>query len=299
MKQISVIGVQMDLGAGRRGVDMGPSAIRYANLRERITQLGYAMVDLGNIETLMFEQIAPPASNEKLRYLQPICDVNQRLAQRVFAEVEQGHFPLTLGGDHSIAIGSINGVGAHRRTGVIWIDAHGDFNTDQTSPSGNIHGMCLAALTGRGDQRLTHVLRDQPILQDHDVVLVDTRDLDEYERRALKDSHVHVFTMHEIDRRGMADIMQEAIGLATANTQQLHISFDMDVLDPNEAPGVGTPVAGGISYREAHLAMELIYASRRMTSLDIVEVNPILDSNNKTAKLAVELICSALGQRIY
>lgn len=304
MKSIALIGAPVDLGAGRRGVDMGPSAIRYAGLRERLRNLDYQVRDLGNIPAPLAEQIEPPAPDEKLRYLKPLAAFFNELGHKVASVVSEGTFPIILGGDHSIALGSINGstlmnTPSPRKLGVLWIDAHGDFNTADTTPSGNIHGMPLAALTGRGHSTLTHLMGKSPVVSPDNVVLVGVRDLDREERRLLREARVHVFTMHDIDRRGMAEVMMDAIMLAGQDVDGIHTSFDMDVLDPNEVPGVGTPVPGGISYREAHLAMELIHASERLVSLDLVEVNPILDTNNHTAKIAVELICSAMGQEIF
>jgi arginase len=298
MSDISIIGVPVDLGAGRRGVDMGPSAIRYAGIKERLESLGHQVRDLGNIAVPMAEQCATPAADEKLRYLDPIVGVNIALAQRVSGVVAEGSFPLILGGDHSLAIGSVSGVARGRRIGLIWVDAHGDFNTPETTPSGNIHGMSTAALTGRGHSRLTKVLDTAPAIRDQHVVMIGVRDLDPLERAALRDSGIHVFTMHEIDRRGVASIMDEAMMRASMGTAGFHVSLDLDALDPSEAPGVGTPVLGGISYREAHLAMELLAESGHMLGLDLVEVNPILDHRNATANLAVEFALSALGKRI-
>jgi len=299
MREIAIIGAPLDLGAGRRGVDMGPSAIRYAGLREHLAALGYTVRDLGNVAAPLAEQIEPPASDERLRYLQPIVEVNLALAQRVRAIVAGGGFPLILGGDHSLSIGSVAGLGHDRRIGVIWLDAHGDYNTSETTPSGNIHGMSLAALTGHGHPALTSLLGRFPVLRASDVALVGARSLDDGERQLLRDSVVRVFTMHDIDRRGMAAVMEEAILHVSTTTVGFHLSFDLDVLDPREAPGVGTPVLGGISYREAHLAMEIIAASGHLIGLDLVEVNPILDTHNATARLAVEFALSALGKTIY
>lgn len=299
MRDVVIIGVPLDLGAGRRGVDMGPSAIRYAGLCERIVALGYRVRDLGNISVPLAEQIEPPAPNEPLRYLQPIAFAVRDLAQRVHDVVASGALPLVLGGDHSLSIGSVAGVAHNRRIGVIWLDAHGDYNTPETTPSGNIHGMGLAALTGRGHPVLTGVLGQTPVVHPTDVALVGVRSLDDGEREALRASGVHVYTMHDIDRRGMASVMEEAILRVSVNTAGLYLSFDLDALDPNEAPGVGTPALGGINYREAHLAMELVAVSGRLIGLDLVEVNPILDERNATALLAVEFALSALGKQIY
>jgi arginase len=299
MRDIAIIGVPLDLGAGRRGVDMGPSAIRYAGLRERIAALGYRVRDLGNLAVPLAEQIEPPAADEPLRYLQPIVGVVRDLAQQVRDVISSNTLPIILGGDHSLSIGSVAGVAHNRRIGVIWLDAHGDYNTPETTPSGNIHGMGLAVLTGRGHPMLTGLIGRIPVLRPGDAALVGVRNLDDGERELLRTSDVRVFTMHDIDRRGMAAVMEEAILHVSAGTSGFHLSFDLDVLDPHEAPGVGTPVLGGITYREAHLAMELIAASGRLISLDLVEVNPILDTRNMTALLAVEFALSALGKTIY
>lgn len=299
MRKIAIIGTPVDLGAGRRGVDMGPGAIRYAGLKERLEGLGHSVRDLGNVAVPQAEQFEPPAPGEKLRYLDALLQVNHELAQLVTTAVAAGEFPLILGGDHSLAIGSINGVARGRRIGVIWVDAHGDFNTPETTPSGNIHGMGVAALTGRGDTRLVQLMGTAPVLRDSDVVMVGIRDLDIEEREALRHSGIQVFTMHDIDRRGLASVMEEALMRVSMGTAGIHVSLDMDALDPAEAPGVGTPVLGGISYREAHLAMEMIAQSGKLLSMDLVEVNPILDAHNVTAELAVEFALSALGKRIF
>jgi arginase len=298
MRDIAIIGVPVDLGAGRRGVDMGPSAIRYAGLKERLEGLGHRLRDLGNVAVPIAEQIELPAPGETLRYLAALVEINRALAGQVAAIVDSGAFPLILGGDHSLAIGSVNGLARGRRIGLIWVDAHADFNTAETTPSGNIHGMSVAALTGRGHPALAALLGTGPVLRDTDVALVGIRDVDQQERAALRESGLHIFTMHDIDRRGLAIVMEEAITRVSADTDGFHVSFDMDALDPTEAPGVGTPVLGGISYREAHLAMELVSASGQLIGLDLVEVNPILDARNVTADLAVQFALSALGKRI-
>lgn len=298
--KIALIGVPVDLGAGRRGVDMGPSAVRYASLRARLEQLGHTVNDLGNIAVPTMDELLEPDPNEKLRFLQPLAEMNLRLAQTVSAALADGAFPLIIGGDHSLSIGSVNGVARHaKRIGLLWIDAHGDFNTQDTTPSGNIHGMSVAALTGRGHVSLTTLLASVPAVREANVVYVGVRDLDPLEIVAMREAGVHVFTMHDIDKQGMAEVMEDAIRLAGTGTAGIHVSFDMDSLDPNDAPGVGTPVPGGITYREAHLAMEMLHESGRVIAMDLVEVNPILDQHNKTAELAVELACSALGKRIY
>jgi arginase len=297
-QQIAILGVPIDLGAGRRGVDMGPSAIRYAGLSRRLGELGYQAVDYGNLATPMVETSPLPPPNTRLRYLEPIAEMCAHLAQQVADIVQQGMFPLILGGDHSLSIGSASGSARHRRLGLIWIDAHADFNDEHTTPSGNIHGMPLAVLTGRGHSSLITLASRVPAFDPTRVVLIGVRDLDPLEREALRASPITVFTMHEIDRCGMATVVEKALTIATTDTTGFHLSFDLDVVDPREAPGVGTPVNSGISAREAHLAMELIAESGALRSLDVVEVNPILDERNATAQLAVDLVLSALGKRI-
>ncbi|MFP4438466.1 MAG: arginase [Chloroflexaceae bacterium] len=295
-RAITIIGVPVDLGAGRRGVDMGPSAIRYAGLHERLEILGYQVQDEGNLAVPLVETSALPAPDEKLRYLEPIAAFSAVLADCVARAVAQERLPLVLGGDHSLALGSVTGSARERRLGLIWIDAHADFNTDATTPSGNIHGMPLAALTGRGHPALTRLGGAVPIIPEERIALIGVRDLDFLEREMLRESAVTPFTMHDIDRRGMAAVMEQALSIVTRDTAGFHVSFDMDVLDPREASGVGTPVPGGISYREAHLALEMAAQSGGLRSMDIVEVNPILDERNATAILAVDLILSALGK---
>lgn len=296
--QIAILGVPIDLGAGRRGVDMGPSAIRYAGLSRRLSELGYQVVDFGNLTVPMVETTPPPPPDSRLRYLEPIADMCGRLARQVADIVQQGMLPLILGGDHSLTIGSASGSARLRRLGLIWIDAHADFNDEHTTPSGNIHGMPLAVLTGRGHPTLTGFAGRIPAFDPAHVVLIAVRDLDPLEREALRASSITVFTMHEIDRCGMATVVERALAIATTDTEGFHLSFDLDVVDPREAPGVGTPVSSGISARESHLAMELIAESGALRSLDVVEVNPILDERNATAQLAVDLVLSALGKRI-
>lgn len=297
LRQITVIGVPMDLGADRRGVDMGPSAIRYANLRGKLQQIGFEVEDIGNL------QVPTPETYEigdtKLKYLREIVRVNEELAQTVTSVMEKGGFPLVLGGDHSIAIGTIAGVSRlQKRTGVIWFDAHGDLNTAETSPSGNIHGMPLAASLGWGHPDLTNCAGDGPKISPEHVALIGVRSLDEGEKRAIQENGIHVFTMHEIDRMGMAKVVEEALNIVTNGTDGVHLSLDLDGIDPNEAPGVGTPVAGGVTYRESHLALEIISQADVLTSAEFVEVNPILDVENKTAKVAVALIGSVFGERV-
>jgi arginase len=299
---IAVIGAPLDLGAGRRGVDMGPSAIRVAQLNARLTNLGYIIDDCGNVEVEQPE--SRPSGPRNAHYLAEIHAVCERLAKTTRSALDKGHLPLVLGGDHSVAMGTIGGVAAHyraqagRRVGVIWVDAHADMNTPETSPSGNVHGMPLACAIGLGPPELTGLAGFAPSVEAVNVALVGIRDVDQLEKPHVKESGVRAFTMREIDERGLRAVMAEAIRIATAGTAGFHLSLDMDVVDPVEAPGVGTPVRGGITYREAHLAMEVACDSRQMVSMEVVEVNPVLDVANRTADLAVELVMSALGKRI-
>ncbi len=291
----------MDLGAGRRGVDMGPSAIRVANLNACLAELGFRVTDLGNVVVEQAESLAVGAKNA--RFLKQIVAVCERLAVAVGAAADQGQTPLVLGGDHSIAVGTVSGMARHfqkkqQAMGLIWVDAHADMNTPQTSPSGNVHGMPLACIAGIGPKPLTHLFGFAPKVKPENIALVGIRDVDVRERQIVKSSGVRAFTMREIDERGMRAVMQEAIGLASKGTAGFHLSLDMDGVDPMHAPGVGTPVRGGLSYREAHLAMEQICDSGLMRSMEIVEVNPVIDEANRTAHLAVELALSALGKRI-
>lgn len=296
--RVEVVGVPLDLGAARRGTDMGPSAIRYARLHEAITSAGHTVADLGNLHVPVAESRTQEPGG--LRYLPEVADACAQLAVAVDAIHRRSSFPLVLGGDHSIAIGTLAGRRrAGLRGGLIWLDAHGDFNTEETSPSGNIHGMSLAVATGRGARPLVAV-GEGPTIEEGETAVVGVRSLDAQERKALHASGIAVFTMKDIDQAGIASVMQRALNVATRGGQQgFHLSCDLDVVDPLYAPGVGTPVAGGLSYREAHLAMELAADSGAMASLEVVEVNPILDERNRTARVAVELLASALGQRIY
>lgn len=298
---ISIIGVPLDLGAGRRGVDMGPSAIRVANINRRLAALGYDVEDLGNVAADQPESL--PAGPRRSMYLPQIAHTCVRLAKLVENVAAQGKFPLALGGDHSAAIGTVSGMSRHfqkrrKSLGLIWIDAHADMNTPQTSPSGNVHGMPLACLVGLGPRELTHIYGYAPKIDPKNVALVGVREVDQLEKPHVRNSGVRAFTMRDIDERGLRAIMEEAIEIAGAGTEGFHVSFDMDSVDPQEAPGVGTPVRGGITYREAHLAMETICDSGRMTSMEVVEVNPVIDEANRTAILAVELVMSAMGKRI-
>jgi arginase len=299
--KIAVIGAPMDLGAGRRGVDMGPSAIRVANLDERIAQLGYEVRDLGNV--IVDQPESSPVGPTNARYLPQIAQTCARLAELVEATAAEDTLPLVLGGDHSIAVGTVSGMANHyrkrgQRIGLVWVDAHADMNTPEISPSGNVHGMPLACCIGRGPEALTHLFGFAPKVDPRNVALVGIRSVDDKEKRIVQQTGVNVFTMRDIDERGLRQVMQDAILAATDGTAGFHVSYDMDSVDPHEAPGVGTPVKGGITYREAHLVMETLGDTDKITSLEIVEVNPVIDEANKTALLAVELVMSALGKRI-
>ncbi len=298
---VAVIGAPMDLGAGRRGVDMGPSALRVARLHERLTALGYQVEDLGNVAVDQPESL--PSGPSNAHFLPQIAHTCARLAEMVEKAADGNSVPLVLGGDHSIAAGTIAGMSRHfakkdEKVGVIWIDAHADMNTPDSSPSGNVHGMPLACCIGRGPKELVELAGRVPMVEPENVVLVGLRSVDEIERLNVRSTGVHAFTMRDIDERGLRTVIEQAIAAASKGTAGFHVSFDMDACDPSEAPGVGTPVPGGLTYREAHLAMELIGDSGAMTSVEIVEVNPVMDVANKTAVLGVELLMSALGKRI-
>lgn len=296
--KICLISVPMDLGQNRHGVDMGPSAIRYADLDDKLRVLGHEVVNFDTIHVPDADTRAP--GDPRLKYLEPIVVAANQLAEDVRGCVARGDLPIVLGGDNSISLGSISGTAnARGPIGVIWFDAHGDFNTAETSPSGNIHGMILAALAGYGDPRLVNVAGSGPHVDPKRIVIVGARDLDLGEKRLLREAGVNVRTIADIDRRGMSDVTREALELAGNGTNGIHVMFDMDAVDPSEAPGVGTPVPGGITYREAHLAMEMVAESGKLLSLDLVEVNPILDTHNRTAMLATELALSAVGKRIF
>jgi arginase len=295
-RKVAVIGATLDLGAGRRGVDMGPSAIRYAGLAARLGGLGYEYVDLGNVETAVAE--ATDAGDEHARFLPQIKETSERVAQLVWRAARDGFFPVVLGGDHSVSLGTLSGLQeAHGPGGTIWIDAHGDLNSPETSPSGNVHGMVLAAALGLAGDRFRGEGWGLPALEQGRVALVGVRALDEGERDLLGKLDAKVFTMSDVDRLGVERAIREAL-THVAGPGFVHVSLDMDAIDPDVAPGVGTPVRGGLSYREAHLAMELVAESGLASSLDVVEVNPVLDRENETGKLAVELVASALGARI-
>jgi arginase len=298
---IAIIGAPLDLGQGRRGVDMGPSALRVANLNARVASLGYTVEDLGNVRVDQAE--ASPEGDPRAKYLPQIAATCQRLAVLVGETLSRGSVPVVLGGDHSVAIGTASGVSQYfreqnRAVGLIWLDAHADMNTPESSPSGNVHGMPLACIVGSGPAELTGLFGYQPKVAPKNVVIVGLRDVDQTEKPHVRELGVHAFTMREIDERGMRSVMDEALRLASDGTAGFHLSLDMDFVDPKDAPGVGTPVRGGVTYREAHLAMEMICDSRRMVSMEVVEVNPVIDEVNRTADLAVELVMSGLGKRI-
>ena len=300
-KHIAIIGAPLDLGAGRRGVDMGPSAMRVAHLNKRLAELGYEVEDLGNVPVVQRESQGEVDSRAK--YLPQIADTCTTVAQIVDRALGEGKFPLVLGGDHSIAIGTVSGASHHflrrgEKLGLIWIDAHTDMNTPDSSPSGNVHGMPLACCIGQGPAELTGIFGYSLKVSPANVALVGIRSVDVAERDIVQHSGVHAFTMRDIDERGMRSVFEEAIAVAGAGTAGIHVSLDMDAVDPQEAPGVGTPIRGGITYREAHLAMEMLGDSGRVVSMEVVEVNPVIDEANRTAILAVELVMSAMGKRI-
>jgi arginase len=300
-QKVRIIGVPMDLGQSRRGVDMGPSALRGAGLQARIKQLGHTVEDIGNLEVKQPEEMH--VGEKRAKYLQEIAETCKDLAVTVDKSLDEGFLPLVLGGDHSIAAGVAAGVASHYRKdkkeiGYIWLDAHGDMNTPESSPSGNIHGMPLASIMGYGPPELTELGGIKPMVEPHNVCLVGIRDLDAKERRLVKDLGVHIFTMRDIDERGMREVMSEALRFAGDDTAGVAVSLDMDFVDPTDAPGVGTPVRGGVTYREAHLALEMIADSRALVSFELVEINPVIDIHNQTATLGVELVLSGLGKKI-
>jgi arginase len=300
-RQIRIIGVPLDLGQSRRGVDMGPSAVRAAGLESKLEALGYDVKDGGNVAVAVLE--TRPEGDPRAKYLAEITDTCTKEAELVIKTVEGGHVPIVLGGDHSIAAGTVSGVSEFyrrqgKKIGLIWIDAHSDMNTPETSPSGNVHGMPLGAIMGLFDSPLSNIFGFSPKVKPENCVLVGIRDVDTNERDNIKRAGIHAFTMRDIDERGMRTVMEEALRLAGRGTVGYHISLDMDWIDPEDAPGVGTPVWGGATYREGHLAMEIIADHGRMLSFEIVEVNPVLDERNQTAELAVELALSAFGKKI-
>ncbi len=296
--QIDIIGVPIDLGVDRRGVDMGPSAIRYAHLQSKLEALGYSVEDKGNIEVPIAETCS--ITEPKLKYLDCIIPMSRRAAGAVSTSIQSGHFPLVLGGDHSLSLGSIRGAARTGKLGVIWIDAHADFNTDTTTPSGNIHGMPLAALCGLGDKRLVQLWDEPyPVVDPERVAIIGARDLDPGEKVNLREAGVMVMGMEQIDRLGMVTAVEKAIEHVSRHVDGLYLSFDMDAMDPRHAPGVGTPVPAGLTQREAHVACELAGETGKLIGMDVVEVNAILDVQNQTGALAVEYVLSALGKRIW
>ena len=300
-QKIRIIGVPMDLGASRRGVDMGPSALRVAGLQAHIKHLGHTVEDIGNIIVKQPEEMA--IGEKRAKYVEEIADACNDLGLAVQKSLEEGYLPLVLGGDHSIAAGSISGVAAHfrkekKQIGCIWLDAHSDMNTPESSPSGNVHGMPLAGIMGYGVPELLELFNFKPKLEPQNVVLVGVRDLDSHEKKFIKKLGVRAFTMRDIDERGMREVMADALKCAMDDTDGIAVSLDMVFVDPSDAPGVGTPVRGGVTYREAHLALEMIADSEAMVSMEIVEINPVIDEHNRTALLAVELALSGLGKKI-
>lgn len=298
---IAIIGAPLDMGCDRRGVDMGPSALRVANLNGKLAALGFDVEDLGNVHVDQRESIAEGPSHAK--YLPQIAATCERLAEMVSKAMASGKTPLVLGGDHSIAVGTVSGVARqlsleHKKLGVLWIDAHTDMNTPETSPSGNVHGMPLACLVGTGPDELVNIFGFSPKVNSANVALIGIRDVDFTEREIVKDSGVTCFTMREVDERGMRAVVADAIEIVTRGTAGFHLSLDLDCVDPEYAPGVGTPVSGGMTYRETHLAMEMIADNGHMISMEVVEVNPVIDEVNRTAHLAVELVLSAMGKKI-
>lgn len=297
-KKISIIGVPMDLGQTRRGVDMGPSVIRYAGIVEKLKSIGFEVEDRGDIEIGRPSEL-DVKNEDNLKDLEVVLKGNQNLANEVLDVIKEGSFPLVLGGDHSIAIGTLAGVAdKNENLGVIWYDAHGDLNTGETSPSGNIHGMPLSVSLGIGHPSLTEIGGYAPKVKPENIVIIGARSLDIGERKLIKEKGIKVYTMHEIDRMGMSKVMEEAIEYVSKNTDGVHLSLDLDALDPIDAPGVGTPVIGGPSYRETHLAMEMLAEKGIITSAEFVEVNPILDNKNQTAEAAVGLVGSLFGEKL-
>jgi arginase len=300
-EDIHLIGVPLDLGAGRRGVDMGPSAIRIAGVRERLARLGYQVIDTGDVPVPIPESADP--GDPKAHYLPQIAEVAAELADRVTTAMRAGAIPLVLGGDHSLSIGSIAGAARWAREndadiGLLWFDAHADMNTPDTTPSGNIHGMPLAASLGYGDPALTEIAGFSPKVRWDKTVLIGARDVDRGERALIREAGIRTFTMREIDEDGIVPVLEEALAIVSEGTAGFLVSWDMDFVDPNFAPGVGTAVKGGVDYREGHLALEIVSDTDRMIAMDLVETNPILDEHNRTGRLGMELILSAFGKTI-
>ncbi|MCB0308734.1 MAG: arginase [Bdellovibrionales bacterium] len=301
-KEIAIIGFPMDLGASRRGVDMGPFALRVAQIKAKLKQLNYIVHDIGNIDIPFPENLkAPP--NPSAKFLTEIAEANRRLADVVYENLQKSRIPLVLGGDHSLAIGSVAGTSRYfqeqeKKIGLLWLDAHADINTPQTSPTGNIHGMPVAHILGLGEKQLSQLSGKAPMVDPESCVIIGLRDVDEGEKQTLCDLGVHVFTMQHIDEMGLAKVMDEALTIVQAKTSGFHLSFDVDWIDPQGAPGVGTPAPGGATYREGHLAMEKAFDTGKIIAIDIAEVNPIMDHGNQTAIMAVEMVVSAFGKKI-
>jgi len=291
----------MDLGASRRGVDMGPSALRVGGLAQQLKSMGHQVEDIGNV--LVKQPEEQHYGEKRAKYMAEIVETAKGVAQIVEKTLEDGLLPLVMGGDHSVAIGTIGGVSSffrkkEKRIGLLWLDAHADMNTPESSPSGNIHGMPLAAIAGYGPDELTQITGPRPMVNPHNICIVGVRDIDAKERKIIKESGVHAFTMRDLDERGMREVMAEAIRFASDETDGIAVSLDLDFVDPADAPGVGTPVRGGVTYREAHLAMEMIADTKSVVSLEVVEVNPVIDQHNQTALLSIELVLSGLGKKI-
>jgi arginase len=300
-RRVRILGVPLDLGAGRRGVDMGPSALRVACLGAAVSQLGYEVHDGGDVRVHIPEEQAP--GDERLKYKEPIRDTAEEVAHRVERALREGFLPLVLGGDHSVAIGSVAGTARYLKArgesfGLLWFDAHADMNVPESTPSGNVHGMGLALAVGLGDPELAGVGGVTPKVAAANTVLVGVRAIDPLEREVIRRAGIRVFTMRDIDERGMRAVMADALAAALDGTRGVHVSFDMDSMDPRHAPGTGTAVSGGLTYREAHLAMEMVADTGQLLALDLAEINPVLDERNVTADLAVELALSALGKGV-
>ncbi len=300
-QKIRIIGVPMDLGASRRGVDMGPSALRVGGLAQQLKSMGLQVEDAGNVLVKQAEE--QHYGEKRAKYLAEIVETCKGLAQMVEKSLEDGLLPLVMGGDHSVAVGTVAGVSSffrkkEKRVGLLWLDAHADMNTPESSPSGNVHGMPLAAIAGYGPDELTQLAGTQPMVNPRNISLVGVRDIDAKEKKIIKESGVHVFTMRDLDERGMREVMAEAIRFTSDETDGICVSLDLDFVDPADAPGVGTPVRGGVTYREAHLAMEMIADTKAVAALEIVEVNPVIDQHNQTALLGIELMLSGLGKKI-
>lgn len=300
-RYVDLIGFPMDLGAGRRGVDMGPSALRIAGIEKRLENLGYVVSDLGDI--FIRNQERQKIKNTKLKYLEEITRTSKLLAKRVEKSLDQNHFPLCIGGDHSMAIGTLAGISSYckknkQELGLIWIDAHADMNTEETTPSGNIHGMSVAASLGLGSKSLAQIYGHAKKIKSENVAFIGIRSLDQGEKEIINHLKLKVYTMTEVDRKGINFIINKILKELKSRVDHIHVSFDVDCIDPSVAPGVGTPVSGGLSYREAHLLMETIAECGCMSSLEVAEVNPILDTKNKSADITAELIASSMGLRI-